>query len=457
MGRVTLVARAILALGVWLAALGQPVVAADSQAADFGPASATPTFGEGIAFRQEVVLTTAPQRVELEISSPGQSGAFVIEVEPPTAETRTTLRYDYDLQTDGHLLPNTRLSARWLLTFGDGDADVEASEPVSVHYRDTRFDWRTRAGDIVRVHWYEGSDEFGRRALEVGERAVRETAELLGVDERDPIDFFVYADEGSFRDALGPGTRENVGGQANAEIRTLFALIRPVEIDDPWVEIVIPHELVHLVFDTAVDNPYHFPPRWLNEGLAVYLSQGYDDTDRAAVEDAASSGELMPLDALSGQFPTTFERFSLAYAESVSAVEFIVREHDRDALVGLIRSYAEGLTDDEAFQRAIGLTVAELDAAWREDLGATEPVVHGPRPAPAGPLPPGWEGSPGPIVVSPTSAASPGPSATPPASGVRANDGGGGGPFGLLGVLAIGLAGVALGLFLARRRVGGAG
>ena len=38
--------------------------------------------------------------------------------------------------------------------------------------------------------------------------------------------------------------------------------------------VVVPHELTHLVFDTAVTNPYHFPPRWLNEGLAVYLSEG---------------------------------------------------------------------------------------------------------------------------------------------------------------------------------------
>ena len=38
------------------------------------------------------------------------------------------------------------------------------------------------------------------------------------------------------------------------------------------------------MFDTAVDNPYHFPPRWLNEGLAVYLSVGYDTSDRSAVE-----------------------------------------------------------------------------------------------------------------------------------------------------------------------------
>ena len=38
------------------------------------------------------------------------------------------------------------------------------------------------------------------------------------------------------------------------------------------------------MFDTAVENPYHFPPRWLNEGLAVYLSEGYELGDRRAVE-----------------------------------------------------------------------------------------------------------------------------------------------------------------------------
>ena len=45
--------------------------------------------------------------------------------------------------------------------------------------------------------------------------------------EDEPVDFFIYADQDAFYDALGPGTRENVGGQANAEIRTLFALIAP--------------------------------------------------------------------------------------------------------------------------------------------------------------------------------------------------------------------------------------
>ena len=40
---------------------------------------------------------------------------------------------------------------------------------------------------------------------------------------------------------------------------------------------MVAHELTHLVFNENTDNPYHEPPRWLNEGIAVYLSEGYSD------------------------------------------------------------------------------------------------------------------------------------------------------------------------------------
>ena len=51
---------------------------------------------------------------------------------------------------------------------------------------------------------------------------MRNSSELLGVTESDPIDFFIYADQDKFYDALGPATRENVGGEAHADIRTLL-------------------------------------------------------------------------------------------------------------------------------------------------------------------------------------------------------------------------------------------
>ncbi len=91
--------------------------------------------------------------------------------------------------------------------------------------------------------------------------------------------------------------------------------------------------------------------------------------------------------------------FRLAYAESVSAVDFLIRSHGQDALVGLIHSYADGRTDDEAFQAATGMTMAGFSDAWLADNKAKAPVKAGPQPAPAGPLPAGWTG---PLASSPT-------------------------------------------------------
>jgi hypothetical protein len=318
---------------------------------------------------------------------------------------------------------------------------VEVGPVLRVTYADDRFTWQTEAGTLVRVHWYEGTTDFGRRALKVGEDGVRKASDLLGVSESKPVDFYVYADQTAFYDALGPGTRENVGGEADAGIRTLFALIPPSQINDSWVGIVIPHELTHLVFDTAAGNPFHFPPRWLNEGLAVYESQGYDSSDRDRVAGAVGSDTLVPLDGLVGEFPTSTDGFFLAYAESVSAVDFMIRTYGSDALVAVIRSYKDGRTDDEAFQKGLGVDTAAFGAAWLADLGAKTPARYGPQPAPAGPVPSAWLG--GDFTSTPGSLAPGSGAATSRPAAPAASPGGGGSALdaasGILAALGIGI------------------
>ena len=419
----------------------------------FGRGTASTTFGEQIVFRQPVTTEDGTARAEALLEYPGGIGPVATEIPAPGRPGPSTLEYRFLLADNGHILPNTTLVARFRLTGADGA--VTTGPPISVTYEDTRFDWRSEAGDIVQVHWYEGGDAFGRRALAIAEEGMARAEELLGVTETDPVDFFVYADQGAFYDALGPGLRENVGGLADSEIRTLFALITPGEIDDQWVGIVIPHELTHLVFDTAAANPYHFWPKWLDEGVATYLSQGYAPSDRSAVRDAARDRSLIPLDALTGQFPTKRERFFLAYSESVSAVDFLVREHGSEALATLINSFADGLSDDEAFEAAIGQTTDAFNASWFADLGADVPDAYGPQPAPPGPLPPAWLEAP-----APGASASPEPSGSPGGTAPPGETPGGAAGLGAQLLIALGavggIAAVAAGWLLIRRRTASA-
>ena len=401
--------------------IGSPTVRA-ADLAQFGTPTAATSFTEGLDFRQPVTIQRELRRVEVVLTLANSPGATVIEVDGSTSTGQATLTHHID-PDDLQLSPNTSIVARWRLVSADDALDVQVGPEVRIKFADDRFTWQTVAGDLVRVHWYDGSEAFGRRALTIGENAMEDASELLGVTESEPIDFFVYADRDAFYGALGPGTRENVGGVQIPGLRTMFALIPPSEIDDSWVATVVPHELTHLVFETAAGNPYHFPPRWLNEGLAVYLSEGYGSSDRAMVESAAASGTLIPIDGLLGQFPTSQTGFFLAYAESVSAVDYLVRTHGNDAMVSLIRSYADGKTDDEAFSDALGIDMTAFGDAWLEDLGATAPTRYGPQPAPPGPLPSAWTGEAG--GSAPPAAATSRPGATAlatPAPGSSASD-----------------------------------
>ena len=87
----------------------------------------------------------------------------------------------------------------------------------------------------------------------------------------------------------------------------------------------------------------------------------------------------------------------------------------------LIRSYAQGVTDDQAFKAAAGVDVAGFQAAWLASFKTSLPTAFGPRQPAAGSLPPGWSQSGGGPAASalPTTAAvqAPGGAAGPAGDG----------------------------------------
>lgn len=444
----------VAAAAILAATLLVPAAAAPAHAAEvtFGVPTATFEFGDSITFSVPMTSTVPLERLELRLRFPDNLGPFVTEVPVGRIGVGQTATYRLDLAGSGHLVPNVEIEATWAAVTESGEEPVLSSSHT-VLYEDTDHDWRTLKGDLVAVHWYEGGEGFARRALEIGDKAVRDTATLLGVTETRPIDFFIYGDEASFRKMSGPATRENVGGHAHSDIRTLFALITPDSIDDAWVDVVIPHELVHLVLDTAVQNPYRFLPRWFNEGLAVYLSEGYTPGDRSLVEGAARRRELWPLTALAGQFPTEPAKTYLAYAESVAAIDHLVRIDGEDALLNLVAAYADGPTDDEAFTKALGRDLGEFQDGWLAELGAEPPERLGPVPNPTGAVPPGWDapaggGNPDASPGASTPPGAPGGPVSPP----DAPSADGSDSVIVLGAVAILVIVVITGLLVARRR-----
>ena len=311
----------------------------------------------------------------------------------------------------GQSAPNTQFDYQFRVTNSDGGTTVGPVAQGVV--TDNRFTWQTLTkGDVV-IHWYSGDQAFANSAADSANAAIDKAAQSLGVTIDKPFDMFVYDSEEAMRTAVSPN-RENVQAEAHPEIDTIFAWLPSNQAADPYNQTVIAHELTHLVFHHAVDNPYNGVPRWLDEGVAVYEAEGYTTQWQSYVGAAVANHSLIPLDGLAGLFPSVQSEFYLAYGESVAAVDFFIRTYGEPKLWELVKSYANGVSDDEAFTAATGADVTAFNAAWFTSLGLTPPTPAGPQPGAPGPVPSDWTGTgAAPATLSPAT----GPRETPPPSG----------------------------------------
>ncbi len=312
---------------------------------------------------------------------------------------------------DGQSAPNTQFDYQFRATNSDGGTSLGPVAEGIVE--DTRFDWQTLTKGNVTIHWYSGDQAFANSAADAANAAIDKAATSLGVTIDKPFDMLVYDTEEAMRSAVSPG-RENVQAEAHPDIDTIFAWLPSNQAADRYNQTVIAHELTHLVFHHAVDNPYHGVPRWLDEGVAVYESEGYTSQWHSYVGAAVDDQSLIPLDGIAGLFPSVQSGFYLAYGESVAAVDFFIRTYGEPKLWELVNSYANGVSDDEAFTAATGAGVDAFNAAWFQSLGLTPPAPAGPQPGAPGPVPSDWTAQGAPATLSPPILTPPGgPGATP--------------------------------------------
>jgi len=288
--------------------------------------------------------------------------------------------------TGGWPFPFAPVVGNFEVTLADGT--TQDGPDINLTYSDDRFSWKTMTGTVIRLHYLDASASFAQSMLSLADGGVQRAATMFGITETKPIDYYVYPSQNAFEQGLNQP--DTVGGVAEPQYRVDFSIV--ANGDAAYAAQVMPHEPTHVVFWDATHNPYHSTPRWVDEGFAQYVSQGYDSNSKQEVTQAVKSGSISSLLALTDFFPMDSTRIYLAYAEAVSAVDFMVRKYGQPDILKLVKAYASGDSDDAAFTAAFGVDVAGFDAAWETELGV-KPTKYGPQPAPTGPLPPDWSNS----------------------------------------------------------------
>ena len=88
------------------------------------------------------------------------------------------------------------------------------------------------------------------------------------------------------------------------------------------------------------------------------------------LQDAIKDNEIFPLRSLGGGFPEDSDKAELAYNQSYSVIDFLLRRGDASRMRSLLALLGEGATMDDGLSQLYGFNIDGLDAAWRDSVGA---------------------------------------------------------------------------------------
>ena len=303
-----------------------------------------------------------------------------------------TASYVWDIRD--LLVPGAEIEYHWRVT--DATGDQLTSAPAVFVYEDSSLPWKILATDDVEVRWYAGGAAFGERVLGVTVDALVRLEDTFQMRLEHQTRIIIYADGNLMREALGGATSQWVGGQAIGPFNVVVFSATPTTTD---LDMLLAHELTHIVIDQVSDNPFSSPPSWIHEGLAtINETAGELRFDYPGiVDDALRRDSLLSLRGLTGSFPASSGGAILAYAESNSLVNYVIATYGAESIGRLLGSYREGVTDDEAVQAAIGISLDRLERRWlawlrgeelpAEEVVEADPAPVDPAPPPANPVP----------------------------------------------------------------------
>ncbi len=291
-----------------------------------------------------------------------------LEADVSGATPNLDLKVALDLSTH-YIPPGAEVSYYW--TLKGKDTETETPEKTFV-MPDDRYKWNSMADaqKRVTVHWYEGDRSFGTMIRDNASNALDRLQRDIGANQQRPTNVWVYATQDDLIGALPQNIPEWVGGKAFPDLALVLAAISSKVDTDTEIKRVIPHELSHLLLYQATYNPYNTPPAWFDEGLAVHNQQFQDPTEEQSLKQAAEDGSLKPLKALSGSFGASEDEAVLSYAESRSAVDFLLSDnrYGPAKFAKTVTAFHEGVTYDDALKAGLGATVDEINQQWRASL-----------------------------------------------------------------------------------------
>lgn len=176
---------------------------------------------------------------------------------------------------------------------------------------------------------------------------------LIGPFEIDSLEVHIVASEARF-DSLAGNFIPDWGAAVAIPIRRLIVIKSPLILPgDKSLGELVAHEYSHVALAQAVR--FRRVPRWLDEGMSMYVSAEWGWGDNLAVSWAVVLGSVMRLSEIERLNRFQGNRVQVAYSESYLAFKYFIDTYGISGLNILLNEIRGGRNLDDAFIAATGL------------------------------------------------------------------------------------------------------
>ena len=237
-----------------------------------------------------------------------------------------------------------------------------------------------KEGDIVLKLHRDDSPVLREYAMPLAQEALKSLSAKYGMTPAGPILVEIFPDHDDFavRNLGLPGMIGALGACFGRVVTMDSPRARPPGTFS-W-QATLWHEMAHVV---TLQLSKQRIPRWLTEGISVHeetkkrVEWGRDM--EVTFARAMDRNKVLKLRDLNSGF-TRPDTIALAYYQASLLVDHIVATKGQAALNALVKSYADGIDNDAALQRALGVNIDTLqvsfDKALEDRFGAVRRALH---------------------------------------------------------------------------------
>jgi Peptidase MA superfamily len=225
-------------------------------------------------------------------------------------------------------------------------------------------DWgRYQDGNFII--YAEPQDEAAAQSLlKLYNRKVEEFSENLNIPIPSDIRIFIAPTKARFK-FLTRGMPDWTGGLAYTKQKTIILQTPKHYPNRGQFDVTALHEAVHILISHEKQARL---PKWMNEGLAMYLSGETMYKNRIPLARAVVMKKTFTLDEIDNVLQLGPENAKVAYLQSIDFINFLIKRYGWETFSAILGGFQRGEEADLIFLKITGDDFFRVEATWHSDL-----------------------------------------------------------------------------------------